>query len=232
MELLLLVDAAKHAGAYRIIAVVPYFGYSRQDRPSYNYGPISARLVATLLEAAGIDRIITVDLHSKQLEGFFKIGVQNLAATDLFTPFFKDMKNSIVVSPDVGGLIRSRQLAESLDTNLAVINKRRDKQNVCYMSEVIGEVAGKHCVLIDDIVDTASTLCQAAELLIKKGALSVEACVTHPVLSADAVERIEASAIKRIFVTNSIPTATLPAKFYVIQIEELLKDAIAKLIKN
>jgi len=229
MELLLLVDTAKRAGAKRIIAVVPYFGYGRQDRPSYDYGPISARLVATLLEAAGVDHLITLDFHSKQLLGFFKIGVQNVEPLPLFTPHVKDLTQSIIISPDIGGLIRARKFSETFNINLAIINKSRDASRTCHMSEIIGNVCGKHCILIDDIVDTAGTLCQAAELLMQQGAVSVEAFITHGVLSGEAIERIQRSAIRNIFITDSIVNGTLPDKFKVVSVVNVLSDALRRL---
>ncbi len=232
MELLLLVDAAKRSGARRIIALVPYFGYSRQDRPSYNFGPISARLVATLIEAAGVDHLITVDLHSQQAEGFFKIGVQNIETMTLFADLLKDQPNLMIVSPDIGGMIRARKLSGMLGVDLAVINKIRKSHNTCQMGEIIGDVTGKHCVLIDDIVDTGGTLCKAAQLLMKSGALSVEAIATHAVLSGQAVANLEQSEIKKITVTGSIEQANLPGKFVVVDIAVLLGKILKKMIKG
>lgn len=226
MELLLLVDTARRAGARRIIALIPYFGYGRQDRPSYNHGPISASLVARLLEAAGIDRMITLDLHSRQSEGFFTVGVQNLSPAGLFAPLVNKMDNPIVVSPDVGGLIRAQIFSNELGTGLAVINKTRTDAGLCEMSEVIGDVSGKHCILIDDIVDTAGTLCKAAELLIQKGAKRVSACVTHPVFSSNADELIEKSCITKLYVTDSIAHQRLAEKIQVLSIDALFAEIL------
>jgi len=232
MELLLLTDAAKRSGAHRVIACVPYFGYSRQDRPSYDFGPISARLVATMLESAGVDHLIALDLHSQQVEGFFKIGVQNIATTTLFADLLRGKSGLMIVSPDIGGTIRARKVSQLLGVDLGVIDKIRQSPNTCQIGEFIGNVIGFHCVLVDDIIDTGGTLCQAAELLIQKGALSVEVLVTHAVLSDQAVAKIMASAIKQITVTNSIEQVDLPSKFNVVDIAALMSDNLRKLIKN
>jgi ribose-phosphate pyrophosphokinase len=231
MELFLLVDAAKRSGARQVIAVLPYFGYSRQDRPSYAYGPISARLVANLLEASKVDHLITIDLHSPQIEGFFKINVQNIETTTLFASSLKDKPNLTIVSPDIGGLIRARKLSGLLNTNLAVISKIRKNYNTCEMDGIMGDVSGAHCVLIDDIVDTGNTLCQAAELLMKNGALSVEAFATHAVLSEQAINNISNSTIDKMVVTNSISQSNLGPKFKVIDIAALLAENLKKFSK-
>lgn len=225
MELLLLVDTVRRAGAKRITAVIPYFGYSRQDRSSKLHEPISASLVATLLEAAGVNRVITLDLHSKQIEGFFKIGVQNLEMAGLFMPLFKD-KEYLVVSPDIGGLTRAKKFSQELGSSLAIINKTRTAPGECEMREIIGEVRNKHCLIVDDIIDTAGTICKAAELLIQQGALSVNACVTHAVFSKQAINKVEKSAIDKLYVSNSIIQLNLPSKIKVIVIEELLAKSL------
>ena len=225
MELLLLVDTARRAGAKRIIAVIPYFGYSRQDRSHNPNEPISASLVATLLEAAGVGRVVTLDLHSKQIEGFFKIGVQSINITELFCPLFKGNRYS-VISPDIGGVIRAQKFSDKLGCSLAVINKFRTVAGQCSMQEIMGEVKDKHCIIVDDIVDTARTICQAAELLIKHGALSVKACVTHAVFSKQAIDRIEKSIIDELYISNSIIHHNLPNKIKTIPIEELLVNAL------
>lgn len=229
MELLLLADTAKRAGARRIIAVIPYFGYSRQDRPSYSNGPISASLVATLLESAGIDRVLTLDLHSKQIEGFFKIGVHNFDSTLLFAKLFENVENYIVVSPDIGGINRAQKLADLLGINLAVINKSRNVNGECVMNNMIGEINGKHCILIDDIIDTGRTLTRACELLLQKGALSVSACVTHAVFSGSCINNIEKSPFNKFYVTNSIKNEKLPNKIQLISISEIFIDALKAL---
>ena len=226
MELLLLVDAAKRSGARRVIALVPYLGYSRQDQPSHN-GPVSAHLVAKLIEAAGVDHLITIDLHSQQIEGFFKIGVQNIETATLFAEFLKGRSNLIIVSPDAGSTVRARKLSSMLGVGIAVINKIRKSHNTCQMYGVTGDVAGKHCVLIDDIIDTGETLCKAAELLVQHGALSVEAMVTHAVFSRQALGNVEKSNIKKIAITNSIEQTGLPDTFMVANMVPLLIDALA-----
>ena len=209
MELLLLSDTARHAGARHITAVIPYFGYSRQDKPTYNNGSISACLVANLIESSGVDRVITLDLHSKSSESFFKIYIQNLDSSSLFSYLFQDLNNYIVVSPDSGGISRAEKLAKLLFTDLAVINKSRDLTGKCKMDEVIGNIWRKNCIIIDDIIDTGETLCLAAELLMKQGAICVIACVTHAVLSGDSIKRIENSPIIKLYVTDSIANNTL-----------------------
>lgn len=229
MELLLLIDAAKRAGAKRIIILMPYFGYSRQDRPSYNFGPISASLVANLLTGLGIDHLITLDLHSRQIEGFFKVGVQNLKSIDIFEKHISDIKNAIIVSPDIGGLIRAREFSEKFNLDLAIINKARDHNRVPRMNEIVGQVKGKHCIIIDDIVDSANTLCKASDVLMQQGALSVNAFITHAVLSGEAVTRIEQSTIERIYITDSILHKNLPSKFYVVPIVLSFANALKRL---
>ncbi len=230
MELLLIADSAKRAGARRIIAAIPYFGYSRQDRPTYNNGPISASLVATLIEAAGIERIITLDLHSKQIEGFFKIGVQNLDTFDLFSKLFTDKDDYAIVSPDIGGLLRAQALSNKLNCGLVAINKTRDSSGECSMHEIIGNVKNKHCIIIDDIIDTAGTICKAAELLISKGASKVTACATHAVFSKNSIKLIDESCIDKLYVTNSIHHKNLPDKFTIISIEEILSNSLKKFL--
>ena len=230
MELLLLTDAAKRAGANKIIALVPYFGYSRQDKRSEDNTPISMSLIAKLMEVAGVEYFITIDLHSHQSEGFFK-SIQNIDTTSLFASQFDRIKDAVVVSPDIGGLIRARKLSNMLNTNIAVVNKIRRTYNTCEMDRVIGEIQGKHCILIDDIVDTGSTLCKAAKLLMQNGALSVKACVTHPVLSNISIEMIEKSCIEEIIITNSIPQNSLPSKFRILKITQLLASHIKEALK-
>ena len=230
MALLLLVDAAKRAGAQRIIAVIPYFGYSRQDRPSYQGGPISARLVATLLESAGVDHMITLDLHSKQAEGFFNIGVQNIDPNPLFASVIDQDRPLVVVSPDIGGLFRARGLANLLNSGIAIINKSRSEPNTCQMDGLIGNVVDKHCIIVDDIADTGGTLCQAAVLLKDQGALSVEVMVTHPVLSGKAIAKMQAAPILKIMTTASIRQKNLPKLFSLVDIIPLLAAAVHRVI--
>lgn len=225
MELLLIADTAKRSGAKRITALIPYFGYSRQDRHSYNYGPISASLVARLIEASGVDKVITMDLHSKQSEGFFKSVIKNIDPIPLFIPFLKNEKYTIV-SPDIGGISRARSLSGYLKTDLVVINKSRNFDGTCIMSEVIGDVRGKKCILIDDIVDTASTLCNAANLLKEKGAKSVGCFVTHAVFSRDSIYLIEQTNFDQFYVTNTIKHENLPNHINIIDVSEILSNSI------
>ena len=209
MELLVMVDAARRASAARITAVIPYFGFARQDRrPRASRVPITAKLVAKLIATAGVDRVLTVDLHADQIQGFFDIAVDNVYASpillaDVWKQKYKEM---VVVSPDVGGVVRARALAKRLgDADLAIIDKRRARANQSEVMNIIGEVRGKNCVMIDDMVDTAGTLCHAASALKDQGAVTVAAYITHPVLSGPAVSRIAESALDEIVVTDTIP---------------------------
>ena len=209
MELLVMVDAAKRASAARITAVVPYFGFARQDRrPRSARVPITAKLVAKMFGTAGIDRVLTVDLHADQIQGFFDIAVDNVYASplllgDVWKHKYEDM---VVVSPDVGGVVRARALAKRLgDADLVIIDKRRDKANQAEVMNIIGEVDGKNCVMIDDMVDTAGTLCHAASALKARGAATVSAYIPHPVLSGPAVTRITESELDEVVVTDTIP---------------------------
>ena len=209
MELLLMTDACRRASAKRITAVVPYFGYARQDRrPRATRVAIAAKLVANMIASAGVDRLLTVDLHADQIQGFFDIAVDNVYASPVLLGDawkHKD-ENMVVVSPDVGGVVRARALAKRLDdADLAIIDKRRPRPNESKVMNIIGEVEGRSCVLIDDMVDTAGTLCQAAQALKDEGAVRVVAYITHPVLSGAAIERIEKSVLDELVVTDTIP---------------------------
>jgi len=207
MELLVAIDAAKRASAREICAVIPYFGYARQDRKSAGRTPISAKLVADLLQAAGVTRVLTMDLHATQIQGFFNIPVDNIFAGPLFA---KDIqaKNSLddimVVSPDVGGVVRARALAKKLHADIAIVDKRRPAPNVAKVMNIIGDVENRHCILVDDMVDTAGTLCNAAEALMEAGASKVSAYATHGVLSGPAAERLETSCLTELVVTDTI----------------------------
>jgi ribose-phosphate pyrophosphokinase len=208
MEVMVMVDALKRASAGRITAAMPYFGYARQDRrPRSARVAITAKVVADMLSSAGVDRLLTMDLHSDQIQGFFDIPVDNIYASPiLLSDVWKhDYPNLIVVSPDVGGVVRARALAKELDADLAIIDKRRPKPNVAKVMNIIGEVAGRTCLIMDDMVDTANTLCEAANALKEKGAVRVLAYCTHPVLSGTAIERIENSAMDELVVTDTIP---------------------------
>jgi ribose-phosphate pyrophosphokinase len=207
MELLLMMDALKRASAERITAVLPYYGYARQDRKDRPRMPISARLVASLLERAGANRILALDLHAAQIQGFFDVPVDHLFGMPVMIDYFDEMRGEgmTVVSPDAGGVERARAFAKRLDAPLAIIDKRRTEVNVAEVMHIIGDVEGQHCLIVDDLIDTAGTLVKATEALLKQGAASVRACATHAVLSGPAVERIENSDIKEVIVTNSIP---------------------------
>ena len=208
MELLVMVDALKRASAGRITAVIPYFGYSRQDRRVRSARvPIAAKLVADLLTAAGVQRVLTMDLHAEQIQGFFNIPVDNIYSLPIMLAdvWKKDFDNLMVVSPDVGGVVRARALAKRLECDLAIIDKRRPKANVSEVMNIIGEVEGRTCVLMDDIVDTAGTLCKAAAALKGRGAKRVVAYCVHPVLSGAAISRINDSALDELVVTDTIP---------------------------
>ena len=208
MELLIMVDALKRASARRITAVIPYFGYARQDRrPRSTRVPISAKVVANLLETVGVERVLTMDLHADQIQGFFDIPVDNIYASPVLLSDLKSKNypNLVVVSPDVGGVVRARALAKQLGCDLAIIDKRRPTANVSEVMHVIGEIDGRNCVIMDDMIDTAGTLVKAAEVLKARGAKSVYAYCTHPVFSGPAVERIANSQIDEVVITNTIP---------------------------
>ena len=207
MELLLMIDALRRASADRITAVLPYYGYARQDRKDKPRVPISAKLIAKLLEKAGADRILALDLHAAQIQGFFDVPVDHLFATPVMIDYLKAVQTpaTVVVSPDAGGVERARAFAKRINVPLAIIDKRRDDVNVAEVMHIIGEVAGRECLIVDDLIDTAGTLVKGAEALMNEGAASVMACATHAVLSPLAVERIEGSKIKEVVLTNSIP---------------------------
>ena len=236
VELLVMADACQRASAARITALMPYFGYARQDRrPRATRVPITAKLVANLIGSSGIERVLTVDLHADQIQGFFDIPVDNVYASpvllgDAWKQEYKDM---VVVSPDVGGVVRARALAKRLDdADLAIIDKRRPQANTAQVMNVIGEVSGKTCVLIDDLVDTAGTLCEAGRILKERGAVRVVAYITHPVLSGPAVERIEKSELDELVVTDTIPlseTAKACAQIRQLSVAELLAETIRRI---
>jgi ribose-phosphate pyrophosphokinase len=236
MELLIMVDAARRASAARITAVIPYFGFARQDRrPRASRVPITAKLVAKLIGTAGVDRVLTVDLHADQIQGFFDIAVDNVYASpillaDVWKQKYDDM---VVVSPDVGGVVRARALAKRLgDADLAIIDKRRARANQSEVMNIIGEVEGKNCVMIDDMVDTAGTLCHAAGALKNQGAVSVAAYITHPVLSGPAVSRITDSQLDEMVVTDTIPLneeARACAKIRQLSVAEMLAETMRRI---
>ena len=211
MELLIMIDACKRASAGRVTAVIPYFGYARQDRKAKSRDPISAKLVANMLTAAGADRVLTMDLHASQIQGFFDIPVDNLLGNPVFVDYYakkfgSKAEDMVVVSPDVGSVARARTFAQKLHMNLAIVDKRRQKANQCEVMNVIGDVAGKDCILFDDMVDTAGSLCNAAKAIVEVGGANrVFACASHGVLSGPALERLEASCIEELALLNTIP---------------------------
>ena len=232
MELLITIDALKRASAGRITAVMPYFGYARQDRKARPRDPITAKLVADILTSAGADRVLTMDLHAAQIQGFFDIPVDHLYGAPLLARYFKNKMNEdwVVVSPDVGSVGRARNFASRVNASLAIVDKRRPKANAIEVMNVIGDVKGKSCIMVDDMIDTAGTICQGAEALAKNGAKEVYACCTHGVLSGPAMERLIASPIKQIVVLDTID---LPEevrnnpKIKVISVAKLIAKAIA-----
>ena len=233
MELLIMVDACKRASANNITAVVPYYAYARQDRKTRGREPISAKLVANLMATAGVNRVITVDLHAGQIQGFFDIPVDHLAAVPVLADYLskKELEDVVVVSPDLGGVTRARKLADRLQAPIAIIEKRRPKPGCAEVMNLIGDVKGKTAVIIDDIVDTAGSLCEAAKALSNMGVKSVYACCTHAILSDPAVQRIEDSTIEQLIITNSIP---LPKdkeskKIVTLSIADALGDAIVRI---
>lgn len=207
MELLIMADALKRASANTINAVIPYYGYARQDRKAKARDPITAKLVANLLTAAGFDRIITMDLHANQIQGYFDIPVDHMVGLPTLTNYFKekDLDNIVVVSPDHGSVKRARQMAERMDCPIAIVDKRRPEPNKSEIMNIIGDIDGKSCILLDDMIDTAGTICNAAEALKNLGAKEVYACATHGVLSGPAIERLENSCIKELVLLNTLP---------------------------
>ena len=235
MELLLMVDAAKRASAYKIIAVIPYFGWARQDRKDKPRVSIGAKLVADLLSTAGIDRLITMDLHADQIQGFFDVPVDHLYASTIFIPFIKklNLQNLAIASPDVGGSKRANSYAKHLHAPLVLCHKTREKENEVASMRIIGDVEGKNVILIDDMADTAGTLAKAADLMMKNGAQSVRAIVTHPIMSGNAIENIMSSQMTELICTDSIPfdTSKCP-KLRVISIAPLFADTIQSVYNN
>ncbi len=232
LELLLMIDALKRASAQRITAVLPYYGYARQDRKDKPRVPISAKLVASLLETAGANRILSLDLHAAQIQGFFNVPVDHLFAAPVLIEYFRAAQfndNLIVVSPDAGGVERARAFAKRLNKPLAIIDKRREEMNVAEVMHIIGDVDGKHCLIVDDLIDTAGTLVKGAEALLRNGAKAVSATATHAVLSGPAVQRIEESSIEEVVLTNSIPLSREAARcsrIRVLSVASLLARAI------
>jgi ribose-phosphate pyrophosphokinase len=234
MEMLLMIDAAKRASARHITAVLPYFGWARQDRKDKPRVPIAAKLVAKMLETAGATRIITMDLHADQIQGFFERPVDHLYASTLFLPYLKELnlKNLSIASPDMGGSKRAYAYSKALNSDVVICYKQRAKANVISHMELIGDVTGKNVVIVDDMVDTAGTLTKAADLMIERGALSVRAICTHPILSGNAYEKLEKSKLKELIITDSIPLKQKSSKIKVISCADLFADVMYKVHHN
>ena len=240
MELLIMIDAMRRASARQITAVIPYFGYARQERKSKPRDPISAKLVANLITAAGADRIICMDLHAKAIEGFFDIPVEHLSAMPILANYYKkkrlDKNNVVVVSPDIGGVIRARELAERLQCGMAIVDKRRPKPGEAEIMNIIGEVDGKICIMVDDIIDSAGTITLGAEAILNRGAKEVHVCCTHALFSGPAVERLTHSNIKEVVVTNTIPQRSNAVlendKFRILSVGSLLGEAMRSINNN
>jgi len=234
MELLLMIDAAKRASAYKVNAIIPYYGFARQDRKDRPRVSLGAKLTADLLTKAGVDRIITIDLHADQIQGFFDVPVDHLFGSALFAPYIRNLNlpNLTVSAPDMGGSKRANAYARYLGSELVLCYKLRKKPNVVEEISVIGEVEGRHVVIIDDLVDTAGTLTFAATVMKERGALSVRAMATHPVLSGDAVEKIEASPLEELVVTDSIPLQRKSEKIKVLSVSEIFAEAIKAVYTN
>lgn len=236
MEMLVTIDALKRASAGRITCVIPYFGYARQDRKQCPRTPISSKLVANLIRCAGADRVLIMDLHAEQIQGFFDIPIDLLYASPIFINYIRniiaksyDNEKMMIVSPDVGAVTRSRVIAKKLNYDLAIIDKRREKAGVSEVMNVIGDVQGANCVIVDDIVDSGGTLCNASDALLAAGAKSVVACITHPVLSGQAVQKIENSSLAQVIITNSIPLGEKKSsKFVVLDTSPIISDAIRR----
>lgn len=237
MELLIMIDALKRASADRITAVIPYYGYSRQDRKVAPRAPISAKLLADLITTAGANRVLSIDLHAGQIQGFFNIPVDNLFATPVLLEYMKKnyTDNTVVVSPDTGGVERARAFGKRLGASLAIIDKRREGPNEAQVMNIIGSVEGKRVIILDDMIDTAGTVVQAANALKKAGALQVSVCCTHPVLSGPALDRLEGSDIKEIIVTDTIPLtdrAKTIDRIKVLSVSGLLSEAVRRIYYN
>ncbi len=234
MELLIMTDALKRSSAKSITAVVPYYGYARQDRKAAPRVPITAKLVANLMETAGITRVVTVDLHASQIQGFFDIPVDNLYGAILFMDYIKNknFKNPIIASPDIGGVARARYFANKLNLDMVIVDKRREKANESEVMNIIGNVEGKDVILIDDMVDTAGTMVKAASALKNLGATSVMACCTHPVLSGPALERIENGDLDELVVANTIPINKKSSKIKMLSTASMLAEVIRRVHNN
>ncbi|HRF55815.1 MAG TPA: ribose-phosphate pyrophosphokinase [Campylobacterales bacterium] len=234
MELLIMTDAIRRSSAKSITAVIPYFGYARQDRKAAPRVPITSKLVANLLESAGITRVVTMDLHAGQIQGFFDIPVDNLYGSTVFVDYIKNknLQNPIVASPDVGGVARARNMAEKMGFDLVIVDKRREQANKSEVMNIIGDVEGKDVILVDDIIDTAGTIIQAAAALKAKGATSVTACCTHGVLSGPAFDRIEKGALDELVITDTIPHHVSSQKITVLPVANIFGEVIRRVYHN
>ena len=234
MELMIICDALKRSSASCITAIIPYFGYARQDRKAAPRVPISAKLVATMLETAGINRVITIDLHAAQIQGFFDIPVDNLYGSIIFMEYVKNknFKNAVVASPDIGGVARARHFANKLGLDIVIVDKKREKANSSEVMNIIGDVKDKEVILIDDIIDTAGTIVKAAQTLKEKGATKVLACCTHPVLSGPAYERINNSKLDELIVSDSIPLKEKSDKIKICSSVDLFSEVIKRVFSN
>lgn len=236
MELLIMIDSMKRASAGRINAVIPYYGYARQDRKAKARDPITAKLVANLLMAAGADRVVTMDLHAAQIQGYFDIPVDHLIGLPILTKYFKekDMEDIVVVSPDHGSVPRARSMAEPLNAPIAIVDKRRPEPNKSEIMNIIGDIEGKNCILVDDMIDTAGTITNAANALKDLGAKSVKACATHPILSGPARERLDASAIEELVLLDTvpIPEERKISKMKMLSVAPLFAEAMTRIFTN
>ena len=236
MELLIMIDAMKRASAGRINAVIPYYGYARQDRKAKARDPITSKLVANLIEAAGADRVVTMDLHANQIQGYFDIPVDHLVGLPILAKYFieKNLENVCVVSPDHGSVTRARNLAQFLDCPIAIIDKRRPEPNKSEIMNIIGDIDGKNCIILDDMIDTAGTICNAANAIKERGAKSVYTCATHAVLSGPAIERLEASAIEVIVLLNTVPIPEEKKldKMTFLSVAPLFSEAMTRIYTN
>lgn len=234
MELLIMTDALRRSSASSITAIIPYFGYARQDRKASPRVPITAKLVANLIESAGVDRVATIDLHAGQIQGFFDIPVDNLYGSIIFNDYIKNKnyKNPIIASPDIGGIARARSVAKALGLDIVIVDKRREKANESEVMNVIGDVKDKEVILVDDIIDTAGTIVKAAEVFKSKGAKSVIACCTHPVLSGVAYERIAKDALDELVVTDTIPLKQQMDKIKVLSVAPIFGEVIRRVYHN
>nr|WP_319489460.1 ribose-phosphate pyrophosphokinase [uncultured Caproiciproducens sp.] len=239
MELLIMIDAMKRASAARITAVMPYFGYARQDRKAKARDPISAKLCADLITTAGADRVLTMDLHAPQIQGFFNIPVDHLLGAPILSSFLKerigdDTDSYVIVSPDLGSVTRARNFAARIGCPLAIVDKRRQKANVCEVMNIIGDVKNKKVILVDDMIDTAGTLCNAASAIMEKGAKEVTACATHAVLSGPAIDRIKASSLKELVLLDTVPLAPekLLDNFTILPVAPLFAEAIERIYED